>query len=624
MNPFVPYALIALLSTSTVFAQTLPETSNKPYVLQTFASPVSTNIEDNLEKAQATLLNSDGSYHGAWTLQNGLLQSFADELFAQNTPLSSKAREISKDWYMLYRVTPASQTENTANTPLEERKFTLNIDLFTQQGKKVLPKGIQLDNFQLDQESFPLLIQELAKQFPEFRPPVADSIKEAVFTSGQSELSDQAFLKSLQLNPDNHTITWNNQQTHGQLYQINPEYKLLGIFNRDYQWILSPEKAAQMGYHNLHEWYPSMDSSSNSSPFYVFRQADNSNCHGLIDAQGKQILPAQYTYSFQINPTKEQIIAEHCQTQSFVLIDSKTGKHLFEPPLEYAHLRLMSFPDEQGDMLVQSNSDDGVLLGSLNLNGRLTLPVRFSTLTEFNERNEAQAQWNQQNTQGIIQRDGKWAVPPSNQAAQSQVQALPNSDWLEWSSSEYGAPTAYSLRQNPHHFVGDSPFKAQGIELVSGFDKQGYGLARKIDPDPAKMLHQQGFVNPQGQWLIQPQYTSGDEHCGYFDNLNDCAHAVLEAERNSSRALSDEPSYVMHNTNSTKSFVQDLFFAQQNQQRGVINRQGKVIVPFAYQKVSIPQQQKFIIAETENSTHLYNLQGKRLHTFSGSLSPFYE
>ncbi|XXQ67807.1 WG repeat-containing protein [Neisseriaceae bacterium B1] len=611
MKPFTLTTLALLLAQATFAqAQSPTQPENKPYLLQT-EPPAKSGCFPDFKRAQAVLLNADGSYYGAWQPQLGILTPFADII---SSFLSPQAQKISKNWYLGQQIIAPEALPHSGCLKLDaiekgKIKLSAKLDIYTENGQKVLPESIIVPDLLKGSDIIKQVQNTLAARYPEFR-----LTQEAAETDRLNR--DKAFLQAQGLPEDTTLINWSDKDT---IYgAVSQSGNTIGFINQNYQWTLSPTEIQRRGYRDLTAYFW-----KENLQYYRFNSTEKSQCFGLLDKTGKERLPAQYTDSlrFQMLDNLNHIIATDCNTGVSVLLDLATGKRVYEMPQAYAHLRFNTFPDKQGNAFVTQYGDT-TYIGSLNVQtGQLSLPVQFESLTEFDERDEAQAVRAGTNQEGIIGRDGKWTVAPQNNPKFARLRPLPHSDWLEWynlEESQNGAPTYYySQRQDKEPPRSGSPFAEQGIDLVYGFDQQGYGLARKIDPDPVKMLQQEGFVNPQGQWLIEPKYTFSD--CYPEEGLNHCFERKKADNRQRSRAGLNDAQLTDIGTLASDYFnANNLIIAQQNGKYGVLNRQGKAVVPFAYDKIDMPDKQRFIVAQKAGVTYVYDMQGKLLHELSGS------
>lgn len=587
----------ALLLTQAALAQSPKQPESAPYLLQIIPSTESDCFSD-LRRAQAVLLNADGSYHGTWQPQSGVLVPFTH---LPSSSLSPQAQKISANWYVLQQLVPPKTLRQSGCLKTDaivggKIKLGVKLDVYTAEGQKVLPESIVVPDILKESEAIGQMQNALAARYPEF-------------SQDQGEIArtnaDEAFLQAQGLSVDTGFIGWKRDFAYGTVHGASG---IIGFINRNYGWTLGPAEIKRRGYRDLLFSYVYDD-----EQYYRFARTDKPQCFGLLDDTGKERLPAQYSYAFKFKEGKH-VIAADCDTGVSVLLELETGKRVYEMPQKYAHLRFETFPDQQGHAFV-SLDGASARFGSLNVHtGQLVLPVQFTELTEFNERGEAQAVRAGTNQEGLIGRDGKWTVAPQSSPKFARVLPLPHSDWLEWSNnldeSQNGLPTYYySQRQDTQPPHKTSPFADQGIDLLHGFDEQGYGLARKIDPDPVKMLQQEGFVNPQGQWLIAPNYTFSP--CQPDEQLSSCARRKNIHHPNASRV--DDGARTISHFNA-----HNLIIAQQNGQFGVLNRAGQAVVPFAYDQITLPGQQQFMTAQKNGITYVLDLRGNVLHEFSGS------
>ena len=382
-----------------------------------------------------------------------------------------------------------------------------------------------------------------------------------------------------------------------------------GIINLQGDWLLSPTQMAEHAYTNLSAI--ATYSKNKRQYFSADTQVRGNRCFALLDHNGRELTPnrfEQMPYSIDLKESRLINLAE-CGSGRAGFIDlAAPDRWVFQMPPAYRHLSITDpYPNADGTFRVYASDTNNY--GLMNLQGKLVLPVRYYMI-KFNDKHRQLATVIQKETSqdkdpadilqgGLVRTDGSWLIPPQT----GLPKLMPNSTLIEWRSQYYDdhVPLRYkeldTLRYtdlNGHPI--DTPFHAQGIELVGGFDEQGYGLAfalKQSGPD------REGFVDPQGRWLIPPQYQFSDEE----RNKASISQAVLDT---TSRAyLTDENGQLAVPPFNRNGHI----IARQQGKRGVLDRQGRVIVPFLYDRITLSDERRYIIAANRNGVTSYDFNG---------------
>ena len=372
---------------------------------------------------------------------------------------------------------------------------------------------------------------------------------------------------------------------------------------RSGNWLISPQTMKERHYQNLQEW---RSPNRWNKHYLVEIRKNNQTCMTLLDERGGETgVPLFKSYDYV--DEKGRILAESCEDGRQGFVDIKQGGWLLRMPVEYRHLVIEGKLDKENWVNVSSVTHDGYFSGMMDLQGRLRLPVRFRALDSFDSTGLADAK-DEEGRYGVINRAGEWLLRRNE-----PFDRLPNSRWLETEVKE----GSFSYQTIANGTPVAEPFADKGIELVYGFDDQGYGFARKIDADRRKMLDQEGYVNERGEWLIPPQYSI----------------TALSQMWSSARGMTEQDikEYLKHRPMSKvylgeatldNALFDDngLLIAMQNGKRGVINRQGKVIVPFEYENIDLGGYRgNYYGGSVRNYIYAGNLQGIWVYDYSGKV-----
>ncbi|MDO5638687.1 MAG: WG repeat-containing protein [Neisseria sp.] len=370
-----------------------------------------------------------------------------------------------------------------------------------------------------------------------------------------------------------------------------------GLIRQNGSWVVSPQEAQWRGYTQIQA---ANALSALKQPLYVFGVEKNGDrCFGMLNGQGEEVLPADFGRFYRVSDQSGgvRVAVSLCDGSRKGFISQQADgswQWLFTLPQAYEHLDIASDIAEDGSFRVRSETR---LNGRMNLAGKLLLPVRFRDLDEFDADGYAAAT-DADRRGGIINRKGKWlAGPQAGRAAR-----LPNSNWVEYVQEDGGK------RRFEYGRLGsgktDAPFVDKGIELVWGFDQQGYGLARRISADRTQMLRQEGFVNQAGEWLIAPEYSISAINPDNPDN-RETLQQLLQMETASKIYANNLIAYFNTAFNRHNRLV-----AEKNGKKGVIDRKGRVIVPFEYDKITLTDMRRYILAYKQNSVTVYGLKGE--------------
>ena len=388
----------------------------------------------------------------------------------------------------------------------------------------------------------------------------------------------------------------------------------LGLMDaKNGDWLISPQQMADKGYRVLDAWSSGLLEGMRIYEVDI-KQEGGRVCKGLLDERGRETGIPLSAKPFHIDE-KKLIRVEECNGSRKGLVNLK-GEWVLEMPVEYHHLSISeSPPDQEGWFQVSSQAISGEYLetyyGMMDLQGKLRLPVRFKNIDDFDSVGLAEAE-DEKGNKGVINRLGQWLWQ-----SQAPFKRLPNSHLVETgyeidaATSEVKEPAEGLRYQTLGGQSMATPFIDKGIELVQGFDNQGYGLARKIDSDRRKMLSQEGFVNEHGEWLIPPEYGI-TLVSPLWESRQSAMEEYLEDQMSE---YSLKSKVVLDRELSPQFNSQGLLIAAKNGKKGVIDRKGKVIVPFEYEEILLDTPfsrtgHRYIRATNRQGVWIYNNKGE--------------
>lgn len=353
----------------------------------------------------------------------------------------------------------------------------------------------------------------------------------------------------------------------------NAGTQTVGLFDVNGSWLINPQDFKQRAYSRLIPFR----NPQNFELWMSVKQQGGKKCYGLVNTKGKDVLPPEFEY-FPVDWMNQagRFPVKTCNGLEKGFVDLQ-GQWIFKMPLEYSHLDISGPMAPNGWFRVTSKETG--YTGMMDSAGKLRIPVRFKKLEPL-DNGEYVMVLDDKNLNGVLNAQGEWTLKPQKES----IKHLPNSSLLEIAQADAEAQvSSYQYRTLNGQEIAE-PFTEKGVELVFGFDKQGYGFARKIDTDRQAMLNQEGFVNEQGEWIIQPEYSftllNQDVKPGKKAQKSNETPASSPAKKSGSKVPGSDLQHIRFNEHG-------LLVAAKNGKKGVIDRQGKTVLPFEYKHISL-------------------------------------
>lgn len=305
------------------------------------------------------------------------------------------------------------------------------------------------------------------------------------------------------------------------------------------------------------------------------------NLYGLIDFNGKQILPAEYEEITNIEYKEGYLKVKKEGLYGVVSIDGKT---IIKP--NYYNITSDRFYNEKtkyskAGFILQIKSDSGYKYGYADTNGKQLLETLYNDITRINEIED------EKDTYLFTTTNGKYGLTKNE-----KIQLENEFDGIEYDKTTNLLVVAKSNKYGVYTLEGQQliPIEYQALSI-------GGDYINVYNENERKAVYDKNGKQIDTQFYSHLEVTNNnsiviDQNNNY--NITDSSNNLL---------LQDKFIYIEH-------YKDNLFIATKGATSGIINTNGNEVVPFKYSTIQKITGTDLLEATANNRTDIINENGQ--------------